>query len=180
MADSLIHQLSGEDIATTSARREHRVVGLTSATEDDSKLELLLNLAPRLAERILGEILVVDAQMQKSELTKRLSGAKNASIGQKSLIYPTTCHRLNVLPMCQNPGGRKFDDSWMDELRERWFLTLLDMPSLENADAVALAGRCDGVYLAVRLGRTPRRSVVQASRAIQYAGGQLLGCLVIA
>jgi hypothetical protein len=56
---------------------------------------------------------------------------------------------------------------------------LLDMPSLEHAEATSLLSHCTGVYLAVRLGHTARSSIAEAARLIPIHGGRLSGCLVV-
>jgi len=62
---------------------------------------------------------------------------------------------------------------------KRGTLALLDAPSLLYPEVAALGGRCDGIYLVVRLGHTIRRAVGEAARAIDQSGGRLLGCVAI-
>jgi len=69
------------------------------------------------------------------------------------------------------------DPAWIEELREGWSLVLLDMASLAHAEVAPLLGHCDGTYLVVRLGYTPRRAVTEAARVIRTVGGRLLGCV---
>jgi len=156
----------------------HTVVGLTSPRDGDGKTSAAVALAPQLAGCIAGNLLAVDANRRNRGLTSRLILPADESAGAaSSLIYPTNFRRLSVLPAIgQTPPQRP--DYWIEELRESWLLTLLDLPSLAHPEAVSLARLCDGVFLIARLGYTPRRAVSQAARMIR-AGGRLLGCLVI-
>lgn len=175
-----------------------KVVAITSPGDGDGKTSLLLALAPVLAQRISGGTLVVDASYFKPDLTARLdmaergraSGGRTAAAPatsqRKILIYPTSVPRLNVLPMAAERFDPNRQDqcvkrltSWIEELREGWPLVLLDMPSLEHAEASRLARCCDAVYLVVRLGHTARRAVAEAAGLLRASGSRLLGCVVV-
>ena len=60
------------------------VVALTSPGDGDGKTGLLLALAPQLAHRIAGGILVVDANFRKPDLTARLGAARRLVVGRHS------------------------------------------------------------------------------------------------
>jgi Mrp family chromosome partitioning ATPase len=157
---------------------DHAVLAFTSPCDGDGKTGLLLGLAPCLAEQARGEVLIVDVDLRHSDLTSRISIEKGDT-GRTESIYPTNVPNLSVLPAASQHKDRKFAISRIEMLRDRWPLTLLDMPSLAHKSAAPLASRCDGVYLVTRLGYTPRRSIVEAAHLIRTAGGRLLGCLVI-
>jgi Mrp family chromosome partitioning ATPase len=154
------------------------VIGITSPCDGDGKTTLVEVLAPELAKRCSGGALVVDADFRKSGLTARLTipVRKNAAT---TLIYPTDLAGLNVLPMSQQRQSRSADARWIEGLRERWPLTLLDMASMAHRDTAPLLRHCDGVCLVVRLGHTPRRAVQEAARIISIYGGPFLGCIVV-
>ena len=127
MADGILRQLSagadirplssGADISVCSLDRP-TVVALTSPGDGDGKTSLLLALAPQLARRIAGGILVVDANFRKPDLTVRLGvpaarrwgSSCAATLGatvqpspqqaaaRPSVVYPTNLQQLNVLP----------------------------------------------------------------------------------
>ncbi len=154
------------------------VVAVTSPGSGDGKTTLVEILAPELAKRTPGGTLAVDADFRKSDLTSRL-GIAARNHGESSLIYPTDVIGLNVLPMSPQRQGRGGDAGWIEAMRERWPLTILDMASLEYAETAPLLRHCDGVCLVVRLGYTPRRAVKQAARLISVYGGRFLGCVVV-
>jgi Mrp family chromosome partitioning ATPase len=190
-ADKMLRQLSLE---------HPRVVAFTSPGDGDGKTNLLVALAPQLAKRIAGGILVVDANFRRPNLTARLSIGPDETAARPGLIYPTNLPRLSVLPAAHGwdgsctatpeatvqqwpqratPETSGFDRSWIEELRQGWTLVLLDMASLAHAEVAPLAQCCDGVYLVVRLGHTARRAVAEAARVIRGSGGRLLGCVVV-
>lgn len=171
-ADAIVHQFSLE---------RPRVVLFTSPCDGDGKTSVLVALAPQLARRIEGSILVADANLGKPDLTLRLSLPAADANARSVLIYPTNLPRLSVLPAHRPAGPRfqGFDRSWLDELREAWPLVLLDAASLTHAEVAPMVSCCDGVYLVVRLGYTPHRAVAEAARVIHRSGGRLLGCVVV-
>jgi Mrp family chromosome partitioning ATPase len=155
------------------------VLALTSPGDGDGKTTLAAILAPELAKRTPGGALAVDADFRKADLTSRLAiPAAMAPVGA-SLIYPTDRAGLSVLPMSYQRECRGADAAWIEEMRENWPLTLLDMASLEHAETAPVLRHCDGVCLVVRLGHTARRAVSEAARVIAVCGGRLLGCVVV-
>lgn len=171
-ADGIFHQFLLESPG---------VVLFTSPGDGDGKTSVLVALAPQLARRIDGSILVADANLRKPDLTSRLSLPAAEASGRSALIYPTNVPRLSVLPMRRpiGPQFQGFDRSWIEELREGWSLVLLDAASLTHTEVASMASCCDGVYLVVRLGYTPQRAVAEAARVIRSSGGRLLGCVVV-
>jgi Mrp family chromosome partitioning ATPase len=190
-ADTILCSLSSEPDVPVCPLSHHAVIAITSPGDGDGKTSTVLTLAPYLAKRIAGGTLVVDANTDKPDLTARLamsalrrgvsatSPATRGPMRNELLVYPTTVERLSVLPASagQRTGG--FDLSLIDELQEGWPLVLLDMPSLAREESASLVGCCSGVYLAVRLGHTPRSAVARAARMIRQSGSRLLGCVVI-
>ncbi len=175
-ADAILHQLSrGADLSDCFLHRP-TVIAFTSPGDGDGKTSVLAGLAPQLAQKITASLLVVDANERKPDLSETLGlpSWQDADTGP-ALIYPTSVLGLNFLPASSCWKGL----SWIDDLRQTWPLVLIDTPSLANPDVGPLTRCCDGVYLVVRLGRTPRIAVRQATRAISDAGGRLLGSVVI-
>jgi Mrp family chromosome partitioning ATPase len=158
-----------------------RMVVFTSPGDGDGKTELLMALAPELAKRTTGGVLVVDANYRKPDLTARLNVPVNSTHARSLLIYPTNLPRLSVLPAPTATKWRSegFDPSASEELREGWPLVLVDAPSLAHPEVAPMAKRCDGVYLVVRLGHTARRAVAEAAEVIRTSGGRLLGCVTV-
>ncbi len=156
-----------------------RVAAFTSPGDGDGKTSLLMALAPQLAQRMAGGLLAVDANFCRPSLAARVRMPAGQPADRSLLIYPTNLPRLSFLPALPERAVRCLDPSWIEELREGWSLVLLDMASLTHAEVAPLAALCDGVYLVVRLGHTPRRAITEAARVIHAAGGKLLGCAVV-
>lgn len=155
------------------------ILAFTSPGDGDGKTNLMLSLAPELA-KLAGGVLAVDADFIKPDLSLRLIlPERNASTGSNSLIYPTNRSKLSVLSNWGGGCSSSWDREWFEDLRDRWKLVLLDMPSLEHAEPSPLMRFCDGVYLVVRLGYTARRAVAESAHAIRARGSRLLGNITI-
>lgn len=157
------------------------ILAITSPGQGDGKTGMALGLAPELARRVDGGLLVVDADFQKPDLSSRVCFSPGAAVG---LIYPTDVPGLSVLPAFPEPRARgraerKLDAAWFNEMRDRWPLVLLDMAALEDRETLAAVRHCDAACLVVRLGHTGRRAAAVAARSIRAAGGRLLGCAVV-
>ena len=65
---------------------------------------------------------------------------------------------------------------YLENLRREYRYILIDCPSLEEAEhAVVLAPLVDGVVLVVEANRTQKEQFLYADRAIENAGGRILG-----
>ena len=186
---------AAENIYRRLQPKTSTILALTSPCDGDGKTSLMISLAPELAKRV-GGMLAIDADFRKADLSARLIlSACTATTDSSALIYPTNRPGLNVLPMSSlhkfaastlhNGQGltassiHHWNREWFADLRDRWPLVLLDTPSLEHEEPTPITRYCDGVYLVVRLGRTPQRAVAEAVEAINARGGRLLGNLVV-
>jgi Mrp family chromosome partitioning ATPase len=178
----------------------------TSPCDGDGKTDLLLSLAPLLAWESNRRVLVVDADSRKGDLSTRLSAGNpglsdllSGNAGIAEATCPTTIPQLSVLPSGTSGYGVQEADAnelstsaivnladnptaWettLDNLKCRYPIVLLDSPSLAHPGVTALGALCDGIYLVVHLGQTPRRTVHEAAELIGKAGGRLLGCIAI-
>ncbi len=178
IAVAMLNKLSRNANASGAAWPHHQVVAITSPGSGDGKTDLLLELAPQLAQRMPAGLLVVDACSHKPDLTAQLKLPASTKARQSTLIYSTNHARLNVLPVPAVDRPQEIGLEWIEQWREDWLLTILDMPSLAD-NAAAMIPYCDAVYLVVRLGYTSRRAIADSARAIYRCGGTLLGCLAI-
>ena len=65
---------------------------------------------------------------------------------------------------------------YLEQLRREYRYILIDCPSLREAEhAVVLAPLVDGVVLVVEANRTQKEQFLYADRAIENAGGRVLG-----
>jgi receptor protein-tyrosine kinase len=67
----------------------------------------------------------------------------------------------------------------VERLRRMFDIIVVDSPPIiPVADPAALAGRCDGVVVVARAGKTDRRRLVDAAQIVHRAGGRLLGVVL--
>jgi Mrp family chromosome partitioning ATPase len=160
--------------------KQSAVLALTSPGDGDGKTALTVALAPELASRTPGGVLVVDADFGKADLSRRLiQSAGPTDGGPAPSIYPTDQPGLYVRLSPEGPLSEDLSPGCFEEWRRRWPLVLLDCLSLEHTEPGRFLRRCDGVYLVVRLGHTARRAVSEAARVIRACGGRLLGGVVV-
>jgi receptor protein-tyrosine kinase len=150
-------------------------------------------LASALAQRTSHELLLVDANLRRPRLASRLgveAGRGLADVLMGAASWPDVVRRsvvpgADVLPGVEFPpsGGRLPEELnlaplW-EELGAQYRLVLVDTASLVHREVAAMARRCSGTYLVVRLGHTPRPAAREAAEVIRQRGGRLLGCVVL-
>ena len=195
------HLQAYADLAGTivSQLASHRstVLLFTSPCDGDAEAGMLASLAATVAGQTTGEVLVVDANLPAPALTEYLGVEAAAGLSDvlrgaaawKEVVCRSSVARLSLLPgstRCGADGERvqsEHDPSsfapLIRELREVYDVVLIDAPSLAHEEAARLAHHCDGVYLAVRLGHTPRRAVDEAVRVVGDCGGRVQGSILI-
>ena len=183
MADNILSPLT----ATLPA-----VLMFTSPGDGDGKTDALAPLAVTLAERVTGEVVAVDFSFRHPTLAEHFGIAADCGLADvlgrstdwRAVVRKTATGRLHVLPGRRFPVG---DGRWpeeptlvklLEELRGEYRLVLLDAASLGHPEVAPMSRFCDGTYLIVRLGHTPRRAVRQAIRVIERCGGRVLGCVL--
>jgi Mrp family chromosome partitioning ATPase len=169
------------------------VLLLTSAGDGAGKTATLYSLSKTLAKHLCGNVLVVDADFRRPDLTRFWgepfsTGLQDILSGKsewQKAVQRTSLPRLHILPnkgpmhdqerpIVGGDWGRLFE-----QLKRQYQLVLVDAPTLAHEETASLISHCDGVYLAVRLGYTTPRLVRDAVSVIQQAGGTLLGGIAI-
>jgi len=165
------------------------LAGLGNAEHDDA---ILAPLAATLAERIAAEVLIVDGRFGRSESLDRLAvGAKrgladvlSAKVDWREAVSKTVVQGLSVLAGAKPAAGddrlrQPFDPTpLLGELRRHFRLVIVATNSPAGSYTSCWARHCDGVFLIVRLGQTPRRAAERAIRTIEQSGGRVLGCIL--
>ena len=168
------------------------VLLFTSPGDGEGKTAVVASLAAVLAGRVPGEVLAVDANFRRPELAMHLAGKVDRGVVDvltgttrwQEVVLRSGVKHLSLLPGGRFPthDGRPPDRlelaGVLDELRCHYRLVLLDAASLAHGEVAPMARWCEGTYLAVRLGQTPRRAVRRAIRVVQQCGGRVLGCVV--
>jgi protein-tyrosine kinase len=167
----------GEQFKTLCSRLQyradalsHKVIAVTSAVAGEGKTVSSVHIATNLAVSGRKKVLLIDADLRKSDLAKGLKIASrpglsehlSGSAGQEDIL------RSAVAPgLCVIPGGMRINSPWevlagerfrglLGQARERYDLILLDAPPvIPVSDTMALRDLVDAFILVYRLGFTP-------------------------
>jgi tyrosine-protein kinase Etk/Wzc len=163
------------------------------AGENGNHFQTLLRLAEAISPHVDREVLVVDANSGDTHagvcfgsptdrgLTEVLEGRTH----WQDFIRPLDSGGVHALrlgdPMPTNVADRFPMGAFarlLDQFRSRYRLVLVCTSALSRDPALSLAQLCDGVYLLVQLGRTPKRATKRAVTLLDRCGARLLGCIV--
>jgi non-specific protein-tyrosine kinase len=175
-----------------SAEGELRVVLVTSAQHGEGRTTTAVRLARALAAGN-GRVLLVDADMRRPAVARRLGLADGAGLagvltGTTSLeeaLQTTDDGRLTVLAAGQRPSNPSelLSSAAMADLLSRaasaFDVVLVDAPPLlPVADARGLASLTDGALVCVRWGGTDREQLERARVMLEMAGSRILGAVM--
>ena len=171
-----------------------QLLTITSAGCQEGKSTAALNLGVVLAEEGNRRVLLVDADMRRPTLGKRLGllrmpGLSDVLRGQKTIdevLVQTPVPQLEVMtagtrttsptklllgPECQ---------ALLTELRKRYHYVLSDCPPVMSmTDAAALGAKTDGVLFIIKMGKTSRRVVSRALSLLESAKVRVVGCALV-
>lgn len=165
---------------------------VTSSVAGEGKTTISSNLALTLAAAG-RRVLLIDADLRRPAVDRYLgieggAGLTNALVDNTpldDLVQPWGVSGLSVLasgPLPPNPSellNGSAMDSLMDEVRERYDITIIDTPPLGSVtDAAVLASKADGAILAVRYGSTPRDDLSYALDALERVDARVLGTVL--
>ena len=171
-----------------------QVITVTSASCQEGKSTASLNLAVVLAEEGDSRVLLVDADMRRPTLAKRLNlppcaGLSDVLRGQKTLdevLVQTPVPQLEILTAgtrTSNPTKLLLSPSCqalLSELRSRYHHVLVDCPPIISmTDAASLGARTDGVLFIIKMGTTSRRVISRALNLLTSAKTKVLGCALV-
>jgi len=168
------------------------VLLFTSAGDGEGKTGTLASLAAALAGKVTEKILAVDANFRSPALAahfgiradKGLVEVLNGRASWRDVVQETGVDRLSVLPggtFDTHDGSPPADVKLapvLDSLRAGYRLVLVDAASLAYPEVAPISRLCEGTYLVVELGRTPRYAARQAVELIGQCGGRVLGCVL--
>jgi tyrosine-protein kinase len=169
-----------------------RSILVTSPAAQEGKTTTALNLAAAYAVGGLRTVLV-EADLRRPSLhrvfgmvgTRGLTTAIVGDVGLDEAIVHTDMRNLSVIlagAIPPNPVELLSSEQMTDLLArlERSFdMVIIDSPPLVPvADPAALAGRCGGVVVVARSGKTDRRRLVEAVGVVDRAGGRRLGIVL--
>ena len=148
----------------------YKVIGITSAVAGEGKTVSSVNVARNLAATGRKKVLLIDADLRKSDLAHGLKITPRPGLAEylSGGVNLADVVRMNVAPgLSVIPGGMRISSPWdllvgdrfrklLKEVRERYDLVLLDAPPIiPVSDTMALRELVDGFILVYRLGFTP-------------------------
>jgi polysaccharide biosynthesis transport protein len=170
-----------------------KTIMVTSLHPGDGKTSLATNLAITLAQLGAGEVLVIDADMRRSNLHEifgvhQAPGLSTFLTGQAELfdvIMATPVGNLFVIPSGRSPlnpaellASRRLRET-IPTLGERFSYIVFDTgPLFGPTDAAILAGQVEGVVLILRHGRASREAAQRAIRNLMSIRAKLLGVIL--
>ena len=157
-----------------------RSIAITSPLRGDGKSTLALNFAIALADVSPGNILIVDADLRRPTLHRRVgihapeTGFSDVLVGSVRLedaVRETKYKGLVMLPAGPSVPSpmRLFQtdrfERLCDEMRNKYAFVIIDTPAvMEVFDATLIASQADGTVVVIAAGRTEVR---QATRAVE-------------
>ena len=184
---------TAQQILRQLPRGRSQVLLFTSPADRQGKTMTLARLAPRLAQGMEANLLVVDANFRNPAMAHWLAVAPTwrlpevlASAADWATAVQTTAHeRVSLLPggtdSLDRGSGRNAQgmSRLLRDLADHYDLVVVDASSLAHRGTVQLAAVCDATYLVVRLGEGSPRMLREAAQIVQRSGGRLLGCVAI-
>lgn len=183
------HRLA-ETILSEWAGREPVVLMFSSPEENESRAAAGVCLAAALAAAAPDEILLVDANLCEPALAGRLGVVADPSLvdvlvgtaAWQRAVRPTCVRGLALLPgraaVTDTPVHLRSLGPVIEEVRRHYRFVLVAATSVGYGDTAAIARWCDGVYLWIRLNKTPCRTALQAIDMIERHGGKVAGCVL--
>ncbi|MBD2872051.1 CpsD/CapB family tyrosine-protein kinase [Paenibacillus arenilitoris] len=180
------------NIQYASKSKAIRSLLVTSPSEGEGKSTAAVNLAVCMAQR--GDrVLVIDANFRNPMLhqifgvqtSPGLSNVLGQQLEIREAIYNTEVEGLDILP-----SGQRFFNTTelldsermadvMDYASSHYDRVVLDCPPvLGTADTNALAGKCDGVILLLKSGKTQEGLAKEAKRSLLFAKANILGVIL--
>jgi capsular exopolysaccharide synthesis family protein len=169
-----------------------KTVLVTSPLSEEGKTTVALNLAAAFA---LGgfRTVLVEADLRRPSLhrvfgtvgTKGLTTAIVGDVPLAEAVIQTETRNLSVLlagAIPPNPVELLSSDQMgklLERLGQTYDAVIVDSPPIiPVADPAALAGRCDGVAIVTRAGKTDKRRLSDSVQVVERAGGRLLGVVL--
>jgi polysaccharide biosynthesis transport protein len=175
------------------AEEEPRVLSVTSATPQEGKSTIAVNLATTLAEQGSEPVLVIDADLRRPTVhhvfgLPRKPGLTDVLQGTATILEAIRDSRahsnLHVLP-CGSPvtnaaellGSPRFS-RLLGELRTRYGHIVIDTPPvLAVTDGVVVTRVVDGTIVVVRANQTDRAAVENAMDQLRNVNASLVGVI---
>jgi capsular exopolysaccharide synthesis family protein len=160
------------------------IVGVTSPRAGDGKTLTTINLAGALAQAPDARVLIVDADLRRSSMTRRLGLEGSPSRGLVGAILDPSLSLKDAVDFCPPfnlsvlRAGRRPSAPYellksprlgqlLDEARQQYDYVILDMPPLVPLPDCGVIGRwVNGFLVVVAANKTPRKFVEEALKVL--------------
>lgn len=161
-----------------------KVVAITSSIASEGKTLSCVNLAVNLASAGRKKVLLIDADLRKSDLARGLAISPSPGFSEflKGTADPKDIVRNTLVPgLFIIPGGKTISDPsvlfaadkiriFIEKIREQYDVIILDTPPiLPVADTLSLKDQVDGFIFLFRAGFTPYNMLRQALEELREA-----------
>jgi Mrp family chromosome partitioning ATPase len=154
---------------------------------------VVASLGVAMARRSEGGVLLIEANFRAPALAKRMGVEESLGLADvlrgdahaSRAVKPTAVGGVSLL----SAGHIGLDDDCLPDigqlpeilaqLRCEYQTVLIDAGPLSQPEVPRLARFCDGAYLVIRLGATPRREVSRSIELVKRYGSRVLGCVLV-
>lgn len=173
-------------------QKNHHVLLISGATENEGKTTTAINLALSLASQY--KVLLIDADLHKPSIAKELHTDKSNNVSLKFLLdYPDRYMNyveiepnsgLGVLTFKKTNGASDFLNvaqlkNLINKMRDDYDYIIIDSsPSQYNADATIISQAVDSVVLVIRQNHTPVDVIVQSQTDFIMVQVEILGSIL--
>lgn len=173
----------GEDVKT---------IMVTSSVPNEGKSFIAMNLW-RMMANVGSKVVFIDCDLRNSVIRSQCGFTTDGELkgiihylagkaGVEDVVYQTEMPNAFIVPVVTNVSnpsmlleGKRFK-MLIDACRQVFDYVIVDTPPLGSvADALNIAGCCDGNLLVVRSGSVPRRMVQDSMELLHRTGKPLLG-----
>ncbi|MFO8006910.1 MAG: CpsD/CapB family tyrosine-protein kinase [Candidatus Brocadiia bacterium] len=169
-----------------------RVLTISSATREEGKTTVALNLAVALGEVAEDRVVVVDGDLAAPglhlvanvEADTGLNDVLENDLELDGNVYETVMPGVDIIPARPVAPEHSSDGllvrrcgDLLRKLAGHYAYVLVDTPPVIAASHAAIFGKSsEGVLLVARLEQTPREAVKRAAEELSGSGAQVLGC----
>jgi len=171
-----------------------RIITVTSASREEGKSTVALNLAAALAELDEGRVALVDGDLIAPGL--HLLANVDAQTGLNEIldndlelddnVYETAIPKLDLVPARPVGEERLYEGALsqncaalLKKLRRYYAYVVVDTPPvLAASQACTFAKHSDGALVLARMEKTPREVVKRAVEELTQSGATILGCVL--
>ena len=186
------YRLLRNNMSFAAEGRSLKSIVVTSPAAGEGKSTAAVNLAVSMTYRG-DKVLLIDANIRKPLLHKvfhmkmstGLTNVLDKQLSYDDAILETDVSGLYLLPSgpMLHHAAELLDSKSMDELLEYYAKTfdaiIIDCPQvLGVSETNAIAGKCDGVLMLVKSGKTKEAKALEAKRSLDFAGAKVLGVVL--